>query len=88
MSDFEAGLIDKEVYTEVVYATYKRPLSARAREYAISEEERLLVLKISIIIMSFHLIFLDYLSLQSLLTTFLPSPHLHPQISTLCGQEQ
>lgn len=45
MSDFEAGLIDKEVYTEVVYATYKRPLSARAREYAISEEERLLVLK-------------------------------------------
>lgn len=45
--------------------------------------ERLVVLKISIIIMNFHLIFLDYLSLQSLLTA--PPPTY--TILAVCGHE-
>ena len=43
--DYNAGRIDKDVYQEVMNATYFTPLSSRCKNYAIPERNRLLVLK-------------------------------------------
>lgn len=44
-SDFEQGLISEKVYKEVISATYRTILSEEAKEYALDEDDRLLVLK-------------------------------------------
>lgn len=44
-ADFEQGLISEKVYKEVVEATYRTVLSGDAKEYALDEEDRLLVLR-------------------------------------------
>lgn len=43
--DFNAGIIDKDTYQEVMNANYFAPLSSRCSKYVIPERNRLLVLK-------------------------------------------
>lgn len=45
LADYEQGLISKEVYEQVVNATYNTVLTGEAAKYGLSEEDRLLVVR-------------------------------------------